>query len=102
MASNFTNQVIAAVDVGGSTYKITGVELIHTESGWSTSTYVPVHGEVVIYDKDNNHPYYRTKVGDGTNLVKNLPFMFSGCINDLVQSPTQTIVLNAGTANTVI
>ena len=102
MASNFTNQVISAVKVGNTNYKITGIELINTESGWNSSTYIPKHGEVIIYDKDSTHAYYRTKVGDGTNYVKNLPFMFSGCINDLVQSTTQTIVWDAGTATTVL
>lgn len=102
MASNFTNQVISAVNVGGNKFAITGIELINTESGWNQSTYIPKHGEVIIYDKDSTHAYYRTKVGDGTNYVKNLPFMFSGCINDLVQSSSQTLVLDAGTATTVI
>ena len=45
-----------------------------TEANWTTSTLVPLKGELIIYDIDANHAIPRFKLGDGENIVKNLPF----------------------------
>ncbi len=44
------------------------------EANWSTSTLVPLAGELIIYDKDDTHDYVRFKVGDGETLAARLPF----------------------------
>jgi hypothetical protein len=44
------------------------------EANWSTSTLVPLVGELIIYDKDATHDYVRFKVGDGETLAARLPF----------------------------
>ena len=45
------------------------------ESNWKLATgFTPMAGEVVIYDKDDNCPYMRIKIGDGIRNVNHLPF----------------------------
>lgn len=48
-----------------------------TETVWNSDpTFVPLPGEVIIYDPDDNYDYQRIKIGDkdGTPL-KDLPFI---------------------------
>lgn len=45
-----------------------------TETDWLLSSYVPDAGELVIYNKDDRHPFPRIKAGDGENTVRDLPF----------------------------
>lgn len=51
------------------------INLHKTESEWSISSFVPVLGEVIVYDPDETISYPRIKVGDGKTLVKDLPFI---------------------------
>ena len=45
------------------------------ESNWKKATnFIPKKGEIIIYDEDSSHNYVRIKVGNGTDLVSNLPF----------------------------
>jgi len=85
-----TNDVIAAVIDGvqdaldQKEYKIqhkTAEEWVYD------TTYVPRVGEIVIYDKDENHDYARMKVGDGSTLVAQLPFLDAGTINGKTIEP---------------
>lgn len=52
-----------------------------TEAVWHTGNnggpveYTPANGEQVIYDPDNNHTSPRIKIGNGTDIVANLPFV---------------------------
>lgn len=47
-----------------------------TEANWNKATkFIPKVGEVIIYDPDTNHTTSRIKVGDGTTVVANLPFV---------------------------
>lgn len=46
-----------------------------TEANWNNVTdFIPLAGEVVIYDADENYDYTRIKIGDGKTTVVNLPF----------------------------
>ena len=46
-----------------------------TEANWSQATnFIPLPGELIIYDADSTHTTPRFKVGDGTKTVANLPF----------------------------
>lgn len=46
-----------------------------TEAHWnSANNFIPLAGEVIIYDADDTHSYLRYKRGDGTTVAKNLPF----------------------------
>lgn len=46
-----------------------------TEANWDKATnFVPLAGEVIIYDTDTDHTTVRMKIGDGTTVVGDLPF----------------------------
>ena len=40
----------------------------------SGTSFIPMKGEIIIYNTDNSHPFFRFKVGDGTTNVVQLPF----------------------------
>lgn len=46
-----------------------------TEANWASKTdFVPLKGEIIVYDKDSTHNYARVKIGDGVTKINNLPF----------------------------
>jgi hypothetical protein len=48
------------------------------EANWLKATnFKPLPGELIIYDADSTYTYPRFKIGDGANLVSDLPFMFT-------------------------
>jgi len=52
-----------------------------TASNWAKATsFVPMKGELIIYDIDDTHDYERFKIGDGKTTVNALPF--AGSTND--------------------
>ena len=67
-----------------------------TEEDWKKSSYVPDNGETVIYDPDEIHDYPRIKVGNGIDMVKDLPFSGgSDGFIDVTELPTENINENA-------
>ena len=45
------------------------------ESNWKLATnFIPMKGEIIVYDIDNVHNYERFKIGDGKTIVSALPF----------------------------
>lgn len=47
-----------------------------TEQNWSKAiNFIPLDGEIIVYDTDSNHPRPRIKIGDGVTSVNNLPFL---------------------------
>lgn len=36
--------------------------------------FIPMRGEIIVYDADENYNYERFKIGDGLTTVGNLPF----------------------------
>lgn len=50
-----------------------------TEVNWlKATTFVPLDGELIIYDVDDTHSTPRFKVGDGIQVVGDLPFLVDG------------------------
>lgn len=46
-----------------------------TQYNWEKAeNFIPLQGEIICYDIDENHPYERFKIGDGTTNVNSLPF----------------------------
>lgn len=45
-----------------------------TEANWNKATFVPLHGELIVYAPDENHREARFKIGDGKTSVVDLPF----------------------------
>lgn len=52
------------------------------EENWNTSELIPAVNEVILYDPDANHSSTRVKFGNGTNLVKDLPFTTDGLVTE--------------------
>lgn len=47
-----------------------------TEANWLLATnFIPMQGEIIVYDKDSTHAYERIKIGDGVTVVSSLPFV---------------------------
>lgn len=47
-----------------------------TEANWNKAiNFIPLKGELIIYDSDATHSCPRVKVGDGAETVINLPFI---------------------------
>ena len=45
------------------------------ETNWAKAVnFIPKKGEIIVYDKDDNHSCPRFKVGDGQTVVSSLPF----------------------------
>ena len=48
------------------------------EENWIKAVnFIPKKGEMVVYDKADNHPWIRFKIGDGETLVTDLPFIYN-------------------------
>lgn len=45
------------------------------EDQWESSSFIPLKGEMIIYEPDTETSYPRLKIGDGTSLAKDLPFV---------------------------
>ena len=46
-----------------------------TEANWQkASAFIPMQGELIVYDVDADHKYARLKIGDGVTPVNELPF----------------------------
>ena len=59
-----------------------------TEANWNkagpkdgSAGFVPLAGELIVYNADATHPFSRLKVGDGITNIVNLPFIDSGTLN---------------------
>lgn len=47
-----------------------------TEANWKLAVdFVPLLGELIIYDTDAQYTYQRFKIGNGTTAINNLPFI---------------------------
>jgi hypothetical protein len=59
--------------------KYINARIIHkhdTENNWNANlSFIPLLGEIIIYDKDEVYDYERFKIGDGITNVINLPFV---------------------------
>lgn len=76
-----------------STYKTSHARIQlknDTEENWNKAVnFVPLNGEVIIYDTDDTHPNPRIKVGDGIKTVNELPF--TGSYNYSVENKILTL-----------
>lgn len=56
-----------------------------TAANWAkATTFVPMAGELIVYDVDSTHGYERLKVGDGSTLVNALPFVDDALRTELI------------------
>ena len=46
------------------------------EEDWNKAEgFMPLQGELIVYDPDEHYTFARIKMGDGKNYVKDLPFI---------------------------
>lgn len=65
------------------------------EANWKLSSLVPMQGELIVYDIDDNYSYERFKIGDGVNNVNDLPFANDALRGELV-AQINTVNTNIG------
>ena len=63
------------------------------EANWLLATnFIPLAGEIIIYDVDNDHPKIRAKVGNGINLLSELPWALDeATLEELIQNTNTKI-----------
>lgn len=67
-----------------------------TEYNWRLAkNFVPLPGELIVYDKDGSHNTQRFKIGDGTTKINNLPFIIQP-VNELAKGSNQFNIFNDG------
>lgn len=67
-------------------------QLHKTETAWNTlDSFIPLSGEVVLFDADECYDYVRVKIGDGKTLLKDLPFVIDSAITTRIKSLTEVI-----------
>ena len=60
-------------------------QLHKTEAQWSLiPNFVPLHGELIIFDPDEYHVQVRLKIGDGSTLLRDLPFFIDSTIDTFI------------------
>ena len=58
-----------------------------TEAHWKLAVnFVPLNGELIIYDIDETYSYERFKIGDGKTKVNDLSFTIEKFINETYES----------------
>jgi hypothetical protein len=89
--------------------KFLGSRIIHkhdSQANWTEKrNFVPMQGEIIIYDPDNTVTYARVKIGDGVTAINNLPFLMqdsnSGSVSpEELSSEDWTFTLIDGTTVT--
>lgn len=54
------------------------------EANWIKAVaFIPMLGEIIVYDVDETYNYERIKIGDGKTVVSALPFLVEQAHNDL-------------------
>ena len=64
---------------------------VYTSAGGSTlraDPFIPLNGELIIFDTDSNHPNKRFKFGDGITNVIDLPFVAEGDFDFVITGKT--------------
>ena len=57
------------------------------EANWlKAANFIPMKGEIIVYDIDKNYNYERIKIGDGETAVSSLPFSVEAISNDIIDA----------------
>lgn len=70
------------------------------EANWNLATgFIPMDGELIVYDADENYSYKRVKIGDGETVVSALPFINEPTL-DLIDEVSETLDVLSGSVST--
>jgi hypothetical protein len=76
--------------MANKTLKTRVVNKHDVEANWKLATnFSPLNGEFIIYDEDENYSYKRIKIGNGKDLVSDLPF-----IDEYLSNIVETYIMN--------
>lgn len=66
------------------------------EANWLKATnFIPMLGEIIIYDPDDTHPHARVKLGDSETVVSSLPFTDEPITNEQIDEICGTVIYYA-------
>lgn len=67
------------------------------ESNWNKCpNFIPMCGELIIYDVDDTTPHQRFKIGDGVTTVVALPFVVDNMIETVLSLENNVGYIDAG------
>lgn len=68
-----------------------------TKINWDKATnFIPLKGEIIVYDRDDTYDYERFKIGDGETLVGTLPFTVNPHGHDEYALKANTVTAGKG------
>lgn len=68
-------------------------QLHKTEADWNKlPDFVPLSGELIVFDPDRQHRYTRLKIGDGVTKLQKLPFTADAAIEAFLDTHFNKIV----------
>lgn len=72
------------------------LRVIHTHDtaeNWDKcTTFIPMAGELIVYDVDEDFPYERFKIGDGTHSINELEFTTDAIVKALFNVSTNNVI----------
>jgi hypothetical protein len=72
------------------------------EANWLKATnFIPMLGEIIVYDVDSNYSYERFKIGDGETVVSSLPFVVDAITDETIDTICGTTIQIASLDNEV-
>lgn len=67
-----------------------------TQANWEKITdFIPMKGEIVIYDADDTYAYERIKIGDGVTEANQLPFNIEVITDDEIDEVCNATIQSA-------
>jgi hypothetical protein len=68
-------------------------QLHKTEAEWNKlPDFVPLCGELIVFDQDRQHRYSRVKIGDGATKLQKLSFLIDPAIDDFLATHYDKVV----------
>lgn len=68
-------------------------QLHKTESEWNKlPDFIPLSGELIVFDPDRQHRYARLKIGDGVTKLQNLVFIIDPAVDEFLSTRCDKII----------
>lgn len=68
-------------------------QLHKTESEWNKlPDFIPLPGELIVFDPDRQHRYARVKIGDGITKLQNISFLIDPAVDDFLSVHCDKII----------
>ena len=68
-------------------------QLHKTEADWNKlPDFIPLCGELIVFDPDRQHRYSRVKIGDGVTKLQSLSFLIDPAIDEFLENRCDKII----------